>query len=201
MIDPRAAVSPHAPGLDEPVFDAQRVFRSLLLAFSHPGRIVDLDPLCQPAESLPFSATASLLAILDAETPLWLDPAASGMAGYFRFHCGCPITETPSNARFALIVEPGTMPPLAVFAAGTATEPEESATVLIVCDALCDDPEGWRLSGPGVSGARTLAIRGLPAAFPAWLAANHARFPMGIDVVLCAGPRIAALPRTTRVET
>ena len=41
---------------------------------------------------------------------------------------------------------------------------------------------------------------GLPADFPAQWAVNNAQFPRGVDVVLCAGDRLAALPRTTRIS-
>ena len=63
---------------------------------------------------------------------------------------------------------------------------------------------------PGIGPDRRLRIRqcqqhrlqveGLPQAFLADWATNGARFPRGIDLVLCAGDRLAALPRTTRIE-
>ena len=31
-------------------------------------------------------------------------------------------------------------------------------------------------------------------------AANHAMFPRGVDLILCAGNRLAALPRSVRIE-
>ncbi|HZF78124.1 MAG TPA: phosphonate C-P lyase system protein PhnH [Acetobacteraceae bacterium] len=45
-----------------------------------------------------------------------------------------------------------------------------------------------------------LLVGGLPPGFVAAWGANRARFPRGIDVILCAGDRVAALPRTVRIE-
>jgi len=45
-----------------------------------------------------------------------------------------------------------------------------------------------------------LEIDGLPADFAARWAANHALFPRGVDVILCAGTSVAALPRSVTVE-
>ena len=56
-----------------------------------------------------------------------------------------------------------------------------------------------RLTGPGIEGEAQLDVVGAPALWPGWRA-NAGRFPRGVDVVLCAGVRLAALPRTTRVE-
>ena len=56
-----------------------------------------------------------------------------------------------------------------------------------------------RLAGPGISGHATLSVAGLPADIVDRLAANHALFPRGVDLVLAGPEGVAALPRTTRV--
>jgi alpha-D-ribose 1-methylphosphonate 5-triphosphate synthase subunit PhnH len=45
-----------------------------------------------------------------------------------------------------------------------------------------------------------LHAAGLPGDFVARWAANHALFPRGVDLVLCAGERLAALPRSVAIE-
>ena len=45
------------------------------------------------------------------------------------------------------------------------------------------------------------AQNALPAGFAAAWAANHAKFPRGIDLILCAGTEIAALPRSVRITS
>jgi alpha-D-ribose 1-methylphosphonate 5-triphosphate synthase subunit PhnH len=42
-------------------------------------------------------------------------------------------------------------------------------------------------------------VSGLPDGFAARWAANRAAFPRGVDVILCAGRDVAALPRTTAI--
>jgi alpha-D-ribose 1-methylphosphonate 5-triphosphate synthase subunit PhnH len=43
-------------------------------------------------------------------------------------------------------------------------------------------------------------VEGLAPGFVAEWAANHARFPRGIDLILCAGDRLAAFPRTLMIQ-
>ncbi len=82
---------------------------------------------------------------------------------------------------------------------GTDEEPESSATLILQVAAL---GEGRRLvlSGPGLEGEAALFVAGLPDGFVAEWAANRRRFPRGVDVILCAGDQLAALPRTVGIE-
>ncbi|HUN51324.1 MAG TPA: phosphonate C-P lyase system protein PhnH [Candidatus Sulfotelmatobacter sp.] len=194
-----AAIMPG--GLADPVHDAQRVFRQLLAAFAYPGRIEALAALdAAPAPLLP-SAAAVCLALLDHDTPLWLDRAADvpAVRDFLRFQCGCPIVARPGDSRFAVVADAATMPPLADFALGDAAYPERSTTVILqVADLRTAGP--LRLRGPGIKDHTALGLDGLPARFwPEW-AANGERFPCGVDVVLAAPGKIAALPRTVTVE-
>jgi alpha-D-ribose 1-methylphosphonate 5-triphosphate synthase subunit PhnH len=131
---------------------------------------------------------------------VWLDAAAAtaDALAYLRFHCGAPLVEAPEAARFVVIADPGGMPPFEVFEAGTDERPDLSATLLLQVPSLIAH-RGVRLTGPGIGGEARLEVAGAPALWPS-LRANAARFPRGVDVILCAGARVAALPRTTRVE-
>jgi alpha-D-ribose 1-methylphosphonate 5-triphosphate synthase subunit PhnH len=82
---------------------------------------------------------------------------------------------------------------------GTDEEPERGATLILEVTSLQEAP-GWLLSGPGIRDTHRLRVEGAPAGFLLDWAANRARFPRGVDVILCAGTRIAALPRTVRIE-
>jgi len=46
----------------------------------------------------------------------------------------------------------------------------------------------------------SLEVDGLPDDFASQWAANHALFPRGIDLLLCSGATLAALPRSVAVE-
>ena len=188
-------------GFADPVLDAQRVFRSVLDAMSHPGHVVEVSaPESAPAPL--HGAVASLcLTLVDLDTPVWLD----GMAGtpetreYLQFHCGCRFVEAPGAARFALIGDPAIMPALSRFDAGTDESPERSATLLVQVPSLRGG-RGRRLAGPGIASEVLLEAIGLPAGFWHGLRDNHALFPRGVDVLLAAGRHVAALPRTTSVS-
>lgn len=186
-------------GLTDPTLDSQRIFRSLLEAMAHPGRIVDVAVELQAPSPLHPAAAAACLTMLDFDTPLWLDEAAArpDAVEWLRFHSGAPIVSRPQAARFALIADPQGMPD--TFDSGTAEYPERSATLIVQVQSLLGGT-GRRLRGPGIADEARLEVAGLPDAFWTWMAANHALFPCGVDVVLSAGRVIAALPRTTEVE-
>ena len=188
-------------GFADPVFDSQRVFRAVLDAMSEPGRIVTLESPPLATDPLHPATMAVALALLDLETPLWLDAEArtAETEAHLRFHCGCPIADDPARARFAIIADPAAMPELAAFDGGTDEYPDRSATLLVQADDLTAGT-GRRLSGPGIATETWFDVGGLSARFWEAMRGNHGRFPRGIDVVLTAGASLAALPRTTWVE-
>jgi alpha-D-ribose 1-methylphosphonate 5-triphosphate synthase subunit PhnH len=188
-------------GLADPVLDSQRIFRSVLEAMAHPGRVVALDGPPEAPRGLHPVAVAVCLALVDFETPLWLDPPARRpeVLEGFRFRCGCPIVEAPEQARFGVIVDPRQMPTLDAFDGGTDEYPDRSATLIVQVAGLAGGA-GKRLRGPGIVEEERLAAEGLPERFWTQLRDNHARFPRGVDVILAAPSALAGLPRTTRVE-
>lgn len=188
-------------GLSNPVLDSQRVFRAVLEAMAHPGRVVDVpEPEAAPPP-LHLAAAAVCLALADVDTPLWADAGAGTdeTREFFRFHCGCPLVDDPGMALFALIAQPDVMPELSRFNRGTDEGPDRSATLVVQVAAL-EAGRGRRLTGPGIAGQTLLEIRDLPSRFSRGRRENHALFPRGVDVLLTAGRRLAALPRTTVVE-
>jgi alpha-D-ribose 1-methylphosphonate 5-triphosphate synthase subunit PhnH len=183
------------PGFADPVFGAQAGFAALMNAMARPGRLQECAALREPPPGLDPAAAAALLTLADAETPLWTD--AEGEArDWIAFHTGAPLVESPARAQFLLATRG--MPPLATLDLGTDETPQDSATLILQVASL-DDGAGWHLTGPGIEHEHRLAVASLPSDFPAQWAANRAQFPRGVDVVLCAGTRLAALPRTTRI--
>jgi alpha-D-ribose 1-methylphosphonate 5-triphosphate synthase subunit PhnH len=182
-------------GFADPVQDSQRCFRAVLEAMSRPGRIHRLPALAEPPAPLHSATAAVLLTLADADTPVWLDRAEP--LDWLRFHCGCPVLTEAGAARFVVAV--GAMPALASLALGTEEEPHLAATLLVQVQGLRAG-QGWRLTGPGIEREHRLAVDGLPADFLAQWSANRARFPQGVDIVLCAGDSLACLPRTVAIE-
>ena len=186
-----------AAGFPDPVLDSQAAFRAILDAMAHPGRIATVGMQLSPPAPLAPASLACVLSLCDHETPLWLDDAASGLAASFRFHCGAPLVDAGNSAAFALCCGP--MPPLASFAQGTAEYPEHSTTVICQVSALGDGVP-LVLRGPGIDGSERLLVAGLPDDFCTQWAANGALFPQGVDVILAQGQRLAALPRSVKIE-
>ena len=182
-------------GFADPVAGAQQCFRSVLDAMSRPGRIASVAGVRPPAP-LCLASAAVLLTLIDHETSFWLDPDARDAAEWVAFHCGAPLTGNPADAGFALSLG---VPDLTRFATGTHEGPETSATIIVQLPALIDGLP-LRLRGPGLKSSAILAPVGLPPDFPAIWRRNRGLFPAGIDLLLCAGSDLAALPRTVSVE-
>lgn len=188
-----------APGFGNPVFDSQDMFRHLLEAMSYPGRIVGAATLARAPAPLSRAAAAAFLALADYETPVWLDATAQPARDWLRFHCGCPVVADPAAARFALVADPTAMLPLSAFNPGTDEYPDRSTTLVIEVAGLGSNG-GVRLSGPGILGEAHFAVDGLPARIWDQWRENRVLFPGGVDLILTCGDRLAALPRTVKVE-
>ena len=182
-------------GFIDPVLDSQQCFRAVLDAMARPGRIQRIPARLEPPAPLNLAAGAVLLTLTDTDTTVWLD--CPEPMDWLRFHAGCTMVEGPGHAQFA--VATGTMSELATLNPGTEEEPHQATTLLVQVAAM-QAGQGWRLTGPGIEYEHRLQVAGLPADFLAQWSANQARFPQGVDVVLCSGDLLACLPRTVRIE-
>ena len=189
-----------APGLADPSHDAQQLFRAILEATAHPGRIVSLPAAPVGPGRLSCAAAAYLLTLADRDTPVWLadDFDHPEVRDFLRFHAGTPLAASRGDATFAVL---GAATPhlLDGFAIGTDAYPDRAATLVIELGSLRGGPaKAWR--GPGIDGHATSALAGLPKTFWSDWAANHALFPCGVDLVFTAGTELCALPRSIAVE-
>jgi alpha-D-ribose 1-methylphosphonate 5-triphosphate synthase subunit PhnH len=105
----------------------------------------------------------------------------------------------PGRAVFAFAAAPDRLPALDRFALGSDAYPDQGATLVIEVASLAADG-GLMLAGPGVDGVARLGVAGLPDGFWAARAALAPLFPRGLDLILTAGDRLAAVPRTTLVR-
>ena len=186
-------------GFLDPVFDAQRVFRTLLAALSEPGRILRMDRLCAPPGGVPSTAIAVVLALCDADTPLWLAPKMRGAADFLRFQTGAPIIDAARDASF-LLSDASERPALALLRSGEAEYPDRSATLILAVDRV-EGGVGWRVSGPGIPDARAFLPIPIDDAFVTEWDQNRTRFPLGVDVLFVARDGVVGLPRTTKLES
>lgn len=196
-------------GFAAPAQGAQQVFRALLQAMSYPGRIQTL-PAVQPGElyapGCSPAACGVLLTLLDAETRLHLmspDPGGS-LATYLRFHTGTRLIDRADEAGFVLAQADQLSPWIwQTLCSGSDEAPHESATLIVEVPTLGEtsaDAMRLELQGPGIRESQTLQVSGLGAAFWQARLERQADYPRGIDLILCCGHRLAALPRTTRVR-
>jgi alpha-D-ribose 1-methylphosphonate 5-triphosphate synthase subunit PhnH len=184
------------PGFADPVAGAQSCFRAVLDAMARPGRIHQAGIGLTPPVPLAPATAAVLLMLLDYDTPVWLDPAAAAAREWIGFHCGAPIVPAIGACSFALAL---TLPELATLPAGSHEAPESAATLILQVNAFgCG--RTYRLAGPGLRVPALLSVDGLPAGFASAWQENHALFPRGVDIVLCAGSSIAALPRSVALQ-
>ena len=183
------------PGFADPVRDSQACFRAVLDAFARPGSIHAVAAPLEPPAPLCRATAAALLTLVDGDTPLWVDDAADEAWDWIAFHCGA-IRAEKGLAGFGVSLD---AVGLSGFRAGSDDAPEDGATVVMQVAALGAGRQ-LRLSGPGLQHPAPFAVDGMPEGFVAEWAANRALFPRGVDLVLCAGDRLAALPRSVTIE-
>jgi alpha-D-ribose 1-methylphosphonate 5-triphosphate synthase subunit PhnH len=214
-------------GWADPVADAQAVFRAVLLAMSFPGRIqllparvaatIGVPQVATPA-AWPAALAAVSLCLMDADSPLYLHGTLDqpGARRWLKFHAGASACDEPGAAAFwlARASELATLPWDAM-ALGTDDAPQVGATLCVEVDSLADDlvedlplaasePLALRLLGPGIAvdpkATRSLVVAGLSRGMWSRRGVMVESFPRGFDLILTCGSRLAALPRTTRVE-
>lgn len=196
------------PGFADPVHDAQGVFRAVLDALARPGLLRSVGGRLSHSNEASVAARATLLALADATTSVWLQTPLAEVASALRFHTGAPLlsgdAELPS-AQFALLTDPANCPALERFAFGSAESPEHSATLIVDVPTLAEGHTGngglhLRLRGPGIKTHADVTVGGLNIAFWQARAALAPRFPAGLDLLIAAGDSVLGLPRTTHVE-
>jgi alpha-D-ribose 1-methylphosphonate 5-triphosphate synthase subunit PhnH len=192
-----------------PSQDSQLTFRTLLEAMASPGKVHPLPGMRFAWEGWGAGLVQILLTLADHETAVWVAPAIETEEAkrFLRLGPGCRITRDPAVADFAVARIEDVLAGLGEFAAGTPLYPDQSTTLLLWCRSLRSEGEEIvSLRGPGIpkgtdgSTGRTLCVEGATRGFWEQVAANHARYPLGVDILFVSSDSVAALPRSTRVE-
>jgi alpha-D-ribose 1-methylphosphonate 5-triphosphate synthase subunit PhnH len=189
-----------AAAFDNPVFASQAVFRAVMGAVSRPGVAVQVAPHTDAPAPLCSAAAAIALALLDYETPVWLDAptAQPGVIDWLKFHTGAPVTQAPELAAFVFITDAANTPDFARFCTGTPDYPDRSTTIVMQVDGFSGG-DTLTLSGPGIQRTQSFSATPLPGDFGARLRANRQLFPRGVDLLLACGDAVMALPRSIRI--
>lgn len=175
-------------------------FRSIMQAMARPGVPVSMDAPLEVPAPLKSASAAVALTLCDFQTPVWLSPALANetVRGYLKFHTGAPVAERLAEAHFAFLSVEEEGPPLTFFAQGTHEYPDRSATLVIQVPGF--HGRSVVLEGPGIKQAVRFGVDGLSQEFWTAMAENHARFPVGIDVIFAGPSSLAAVPRSTMVR-
>src|SRR5262249_48498146 len=142
-----------APASPTPALASQAAYRALMDAFARPGPVRPLPPAAAAPSPLSATAAAIALALVDYETPVWLDARLAQsppVADWIRLHAGARVTSDPSEAAFAFIADPAHVPAFDRFSLGTPDYPDRSATLVLQVE---DFGSGQRLllAGPGIA--------------------------------------------------
>jgi phosphonate C-P lyase system protein PhnH len=167
----------------------QEVFKKLLLAMSYVGR-----PQVLPEGIDRETAAVAVLAALVDEACTYSDPhdvVTPTQAGFL----GSPKVG-PAEADY-VIAEGKSIPDLKV-RNGTIYRPEASATVLLSIGEENGNHK-WRLRGPGIEDSELLRGNESLGAWLAWRD-DLVAYPLGIDLILCFGKSVVAIPRTTVIR-
>lgn len=190
-------------GFADPVIEAQECFRMVMSAFAQPGTIATLKRTPPAPAGISKAMACVALTLCDYETPVWLDAvlrSSRAVTDYLRLHTGSRTCEAPETAAFAFASNFHLLPELVSFAQGTLEFPDASTTIVLEVSEL-EPVAGWQLSGPGIASHTPLSAGQLPPEFETALNSNRLLYPRGIDIILCCGDKLAALPRTARIET
>lgn len=189
-------------GFADPVHDAQAVFRAVLAAMSRPGVAQALHPRLEPPAPLSPAMTALALTLLDQDVSLWLSPTLEvpAVRTYLAFHTGARRTDKSQSATFVLCKSPAEIPPIEFLAQGTPDYPDRSATVIVDVSQAPEMRVGAILSGPGIEHPIECALPGFGRTLWRQLQANHAAYPLGVDLIVCTAQGVLGLPRSTKIE-
>src|SRR5262249_48535997 len=147
------------------VIASQAVFRAVMDAMARPGEIKPLVPAAAAPAPLSPTGAAVALALLDYETPVWLDaPLANAqpVADWIPVPNGARVTDDPQAAAFAFLADPKRVPAFDAFAIGTAEYPDRSTTLVLQVEQF-GAGECLSLSGPGIACSRNFSGEPLPA--------------------------------------
>jgi alpha-D-ribose 1-methylphosphonate 5-triphosphate synthase subunit PhnH len=162
---------------------------------SRPGSVHRVGSGLTPPAPLGAAAAGALLTLVDAETRLYLGDGFGPARDWIAFHCGAPIAESPGDADFVLV---DALPDLGALNSGIDDAPEDGSTVILMVAGFAAGGS-FEIAGPGLRVPEIVTVDGLPAEFAAVWADNHARYPCGVDLILCSGDDIVALPRSLRI--
>ena len=191
--------------LKEDVLCSQKVFRSLLLAMSYPGRIVKI----QECFSFPYQVEVPMplasiaYTLLDGEVSF----AAIGkdkerIEEDIRRLTGARV-EKIQNADYVFVLGENSRGKINLLKRGTPEYPDSSATVVYYVDAISKNGPGIaiQLEGPGIKCKRKVFLNGLDVQEFLSIKSINLNYPLGLDCIFAdRSGNTFCLPRSVRLE-
>jgi len=189
------------------VFDSQKIFRSLLYAFAHPGRVVKISDLkIAPPLNISRASAGILFTLLDLEVGFSVSASNKKQKEkteeYFIINTGARLKNLES-ADFILAL--GELPQLERIKKGSLVCPDQGATIIYIIEEINESLLGVNsisltLSGPGINGKRVLSLKGLKKQEVMKIIEVNKDFPLGIDFVFVGRKgKFFAIPRSTKI--
>ena len=191
---------PYTFGFTNPVHDAQRSFRQLLDAMSHPGRLTCLVPLAAPTPLYGATLT-TLLTLADNTTPVCLNLACNTalVRDVLALHSGAPVTNRTDQAVFAVLDARDAFD-ADLYKSDDEDYPDRSCTLIVQCGGEESDKQACFLKGPGLQNSMKTLLPHMHPSLAGYLFSRHNRFPLGLDLILTRGDSVYCLPRSTVVS-
>ena len=159
-------------------------FEALMWSMARPGDV----------RELPEAGMAQIVeALIDRECVAYADSADLGQK---IADSGARLGEPADADHLFLDSLDGASETLAAIRCGSALYPDDGAT--LVAQVAHGAGQRLRLTGPGIDGARDMAIA-LPPAFWA-LREQLCAYPEGFDLLLVDGRSVIGIPRSTQIE-
>lgn len=176
------------------VFDTQRVYKKVLKAMSHPGKIISIQEELEKLEDdikNPIFLFSTVL--LDAEVSYYIDnPIDLNYLFYAK-----KVNMNEADYVF-LDGKTVTFDMLKELKIGTLERPDLSASVYIKCENITQD-EIVLLKGPGIKTYQGVSL-GNQNYFFSWIESLEIEYPLGFDVIFYDETTFFAFNRTTKAQ-
>ncbi len=186
----------------DPVFDCQKVFKSLMNAMARPGTAFSIAESVDKLNTPKAHVVATARTLLDNHCRffVWNDAVLTEEIRELTY----AEPASPEEADYLFVPRAAdaadAVALLSRAKTGTLTQPHRSATLFVAQEQLAGDEEVV-LSGPGVNGEIALS---LPASGMAWLRARqdaNVELPCGVELYFVTPDgQIVCVPRKTNVE-
>jgi alpha-D-ribose 1-methylphosphonate 5-triphosphate synthase subunit PhnH len=184
------------------VFDAQEHYRLLLDSMSRPGKINTFPAIEMfPPNGLGQAAALTGFALLNPDVTYYIAGEDSGAIGNYLLVNTASQAAELDVADYVFLPEGYFDNELYAARTGLPTYPEDSATFVVNCELISDQPHGHSLQltlkGPGVPGETTVFVSGINPDLLEFVKEQNSEYPLGLDLILTDRYKnVIGLPRS-----